>query len=209
MEKIITMHDEIMEEEWVTGGPLMELSILSYITKPKSWKKQKIDNKWVRPNITPEEDSHNKENFIFETIKKIQAQGGLVNITEDDIRIKNEISLLVKGDLSYVDMKVMITIGGTRKGRLNINLVPQNVLIDSLLHINLFYIEEEENMYRSEIKNLFDKLMTLCNGLAGTIGLESTCFDIFRTDELLMHIGNGRFYGIEEVKWNMNIKGYE
>jgi hypothetical protein len=64
-EEYITMHDDIMRHQWVTGGLLLELCILSLVAKPKNWQAKYIKEKeeFVSPIISKEQLLENRYAF--------------------------------------------------------------------------------------------------------------------------------------------------
>jgi hypothetical protein len=136
-------------------------------------------------------------------MKKLKSLSPEIEIIENSERINKEIALLCKKDISYIDMKLKISIGHERKGRLMIHL--SKMRKNSIAKYVIMYIDDD-SQFRDEAKGLFDRLMELLNGFCGTIGLESGPGDIFLIGELLTHMGDGEFYGIEHIKWNMNYR---
>ena len=193
----LPIHEDIMREGWCIGGPLLKLSILSYIPVPKQWKRRR-DPEYKEPS--PEEIINNKLLFLKENMEKIKKTIPEIEIIENEERINKEFQLLCESKIGFLDIKIYITVGYKRKGRLMINLTGK-----SIIEFKFMY-EDEKYKYRNKVKKLYNKMFMLLNGFCGTIGLESNPGDIFKIDELLIQMGDGELYGIEDVKWNMKIK---
>jgi hypothetical protein len=201
-ENYITMNKEILAQRWVTGGPLLELSVLSVIPTPREWFPKMINDEYIKYTPSSDEKINNKIHFLEENMVKIKSLSQTIEILENDERITKEIFYLCKNEIRLIDIKIMVNIGYKRKGRLWIELVD-----DSIFLYKVMYIDEDGYYCRKEARKLFSKLMKLLNGLCGTIGLESGPNDILKIKDLLMNRGGkGYVYGIEHVKWNSGIK---
>jgi len=127
--EIKSMHDEIMEEDWVTGGPLMELSVMSAITRPIAWHWKVADGERVYPEISDEDIELNKKNYTKKIIQKLRASFPEITILPDDERINNELD---SSSYLSLDMKAIVHIGGERQARINIGLIANQVFKFSL-----------------------------------------------------------------------------
>jgi hypothetical protein len=197
----ITMHEDLMKKDRVAYGPYLELTILSFITTPKEWITETINGKHIKKEISVNEVIENKINFLMEKVEKIINMDEYFETTNEMGRIGKEIKYLCKKEIDYLDMELFINIGHKRNGRLMIELIN-----DSIVSFNFMFIDEEDFKCRNDEEVLLNKLIESINGFCGTIGLESNALDIFKIDDLIINIGDGEHYGIENIKWNTKIK---
>lgn len=208
MEEYITMYDEIMSQEWVIQGPLLELDVLSLVTKPINWNDKE--------NISNTEVLENRNQFLIGIITKMEEIKPTVEIVEDYERIYNEIKLLnedklVNAGLSYffrdkqirtktrrMEMRIFINIGYKRKGRMSLEKVN-----DDIIKISIMYVDDDYRFkYTRELKKLLNKMIELFNGICGSIGHENTISSIINVDQLLSDKNFRSFY---VVKWNNKV----
>jgi hypothetical protein len=191
----ITMHDEIMSQKWVIGGPLLELSVLSLVPELK---KDKINNSTCKiPG--------NRLVFIKYIYKKIKELKPVIEIIEKDERIYYEIELLNSNKLEnnnktkIIDFKIYINIGIKRKGRILLELKSENII-----GITIMYEDHDYNFKnKKNLNKLLIKIIKYTNGICGAIGHENTISSIIKVDQLLVDNNIKSFY---DIKWNHKVK---
>ena len=202
-----TMSDEIMNQKWVIAGPLLELCILSIVTKPKKWgyKFGQLNKLFIKENISKEQILENRYLFLKNIISKIEEIKTFVEIIEDHKRIDNEIKflnedkLLNKNKTKIIDMKIFINIGYKRQGRMMIEIINDDIVL-----ITMIYVDDDYSFkYTKELKKLLGKMIKLFNGICGSISHENTLPSIIKVDQLLY---DNNIYGFYDIKWNHNVK---
>jgi len=205
-EEYITMNDEIMRQKWVITGPLLELCVLSLVTKPKKWRYKfaQLNKLVVKENISREHILENRYQFMKNIISKIEEIKTFVEIIEDRERIENEIKLLNENELinknktRIIDIKIFINIGYKRQGRMMIEIINDDIIL-----IKMMYDDYDYNFkYKKELKKLLNKMIKLFNGICGSISHENTLSSIIKADQLLY---NNNIYGFYNIKWNHNV----
>jgi hypothetical protein len=207
-EEYITMHDDIKRHQWVIGGPLLELCILSLVAKPKGWGAKYIKDKeeFVKPIISKEQLLKNRYAFLKNIILKLKEMKSIMEIIESDDRIETEIELLNQNELinkdksKVIDMKVLINIGYKREGRLMIKLCNEDII-----HIKIMYVDEGYNFKNTkELRKLLNQMVKCFNGICGSIGHENDILSIINADRLLV---DDNIYGFFDIKWNHKVRG--
>ena len=203
----ISMHDEIMSQKWVIGGPLLELCVLSLVTEPKSWKikitPENIDH--VERNISQTQILENRYQFLINIILKIKEMKPTVEIIEDYERICNEIKLINEDQLinknktRWIDMKIYISIGYKRPGRMMLEIISERII-----KIKMMYVDDDYRFRNTkELKKLLSKMIQLFNGICGSIGHENDLSSIIKAERLPY---DDNIYGFYDIKWNHKVK---
>jgi len=206
-EEYITMNDEIMSQKWVITGPLLELCVLSLVTKPKKWdyKFNQKNQLYADENISQPHILENRYQFIKNIITKIEEIKEYVEIIEDHERIDKEIKLLNENKLinknksRIMDMKIFINIGYKRQGRMMIEVVNKDIIKTTFMYDDNDY----RFKYTKELKKLLNKAIKLFNGICGSIGHENIISSIIKEDRLLYY---NNIYGFYDIKWNHNVR---
>jgi hypothetical protein len=186
VEEHITMHDEIMTQKWVIQGPLLELCVLSLVTKPREW-----DFKSIEENISQSQVLENRYQFLKNIISKMKELSSIIEIIEDHERIYNEIKLLNEDKL--------VNIGYKRKGRMMLKIINEDII-----KITVMYVDDDYRFKSTkELKKVLNKMVKLFNGICGSISHENTLSSIIKIDQLL-HDNN--IYGFYDIKWNYRVK---
>jgi hypothetical protein len=169
----LSIKDEF--ENWCTDGPLLELSIVSFIGNPK-------------------------EPFINSILRKTSTKFTGIEIVEEEGSIKNNIRLFCNGEIESMCIKIFVKIGFKRRGYIFFEMLDK-----SLLHTEVYFADDagddENGKYREEVKNLWDKLIKKLNGFCGTVGLETNVKDLFKIENLIENYCYTGNYGIENVYW--------
>jgi hypothetical protein len=166
---------------WCNSGPLLHLSVLSYIGYSKKGK------------------TRHKELFInniINVIKKIIK----IEILEEEDTINKNIMFLCNGEEQFIHIRIFVNIAFKRRGYIHFE-----ILDNRLLHTNVYFVdsdeEQETGKYREEANILWRKMIDKLKGFCGTLGLESNVIDIFKIDNLIINRGDKKSYGIENVYW--------
>jgi len=162
-------------EDWCIDGPLLELSIVSFIGNPK-------------------------EPFINSVLRKINNKFTGIEIVEEEEFIKNNIRLFCNGEIECMHIKVFVNIVFKRRGYIFFEMLEK-----TLLHTEIYFtddtVDNKTGKYREEVKKLWEKLIKKVNGFCGTLGLETNVKDLFQMENLTTNYCYTGNYGIENVYW--------
>jgi len=194
----ITMHDEIISQKWVIGGPLLELSVLSLVPELKK-------DKNIKTNNSTYKILENRLVFLKYIFKKIKKLKPIIEIIEKDERIYHEIELLNlnklenKNNTKIIDLKIFINIGIKRRGRIWFELKSENII-----GITIMYEDHDYNFKnKKDLNKLLIKIIKYTNGICGAIGHENTISSIIKIDQLLV---DNNIKGFYNIKWNHKVK---
>lgn len=152
-----------MNTHWLSGGPYFELSLLALNKEPRTL-------------------------MLPSYIQKLQSIKRSVEFAENKLDMEEKTKAFIQHDSDSIDLNIRIAIAGKRRARFFIaELSSELIMIDFWFLADKFSKHPITIKEKPNFKKLLEELLSVYDGMIGTIAWELDCSCLFKTNQSYPH----------------------
>ena len=163
-----------MNINWLSGGPYFEVSILT-------------------------SNRQSRECFINSYIQKLKSLQSKVEFVETQLDIEEKIKTFIECNSDNIDLNIWAAIAGKRRARFFVS-----VLSDEIILVDFWFLGDEFSKQPitkkdfPKFKRFLEEILCVFDGFVGTLGWESDCSCLFKTENTYPH----KDYSVKNLQLN-------